>query len=98
MTWARRLLSGGMAAKQTTGEFCKAKIILEADVAAAVDALMATPTTTLFVFREGYRIDLAAAVRNHEWAFVTVATTDATEHLKRAAVHPAFLPVRPEKG
>ena len=87
-----------MAENPTTGELFKAKAILEADVVAAVDAFMADPTTTLVVFGEGYRIDLAAAVRNHEWASVTVATKDATEHLKRAAVRTAILLAQPEKG
>lgn len=44
------------------------------------------------------RIDLAEAVRSHEWASVTVRTKDATEHLKRAAVRTAILLARPEKA
>ena len=59
---------------------------------------MADPTTTVFLFGDGYRIDLAKAVRSHEWASVTVATKDATEHLKRAAVRSAILLARPEKA
>ena len=87
-----------MAENSTTGELFKANAILEVDVVAAVDAFMVDPTTTLFVLGEGYRIDLAAAVRDHEWASVTVATKDATEHLKRAAVRTAILLARPEKA
>lgn len=86
-----------MAENPTTGELYKAKAILEADVVAAVDAFMADPTTTLFVFGDGYQVDLAEAVRSHEWASVTVGTKDATEHLKRAAVRTAILLARPEK-
>jgi len=81
----------------TTGELFKAKAITEEDVVAAVDAYMADPTTTLFVMGEGYGLDLAEAVRTHEWAFVTVSHSTATDHLKRAAVRTAILLARPEK-
>jgi hypothetical protein len=87
-----------MAENPTTGELYKAKAILEADVVAAVDAFMADPTTTLFVFGDGYRLDLAAAVRSHPWAATTISTAEATEHLKRAAVRTAILLARPEKA
>ena len=87
-----------MATNPTTGELFKAKSLTDADIDAAVDAFMADPTTTLFVFRDRYRIDLAAAVRTHEWASVTVGTKDATEHLKRVAVRTAILLARPERG
>ncbi|MCJ2034601.1 hypothetical protein [Methylobacterium sp. J-068] len=49
-----------------------------------VATFMADPTMSLFVIGDGYRLDLAAAVRAHEWASVTVPTKGATEHLKRA--------------
>ena len=87
-----------MATNPTTGELFKAKSLTDADIDAAVDAFMADPTTTLFVLKDGYRIDLAAAVRTHEWASVTVGTKDATEHLKRVAVRTAILLSRPEKA
>lgn len=86
-----------MAQNPTTGELFKAKAVLEADVVAAVDTYMADPGTTAFLFGDGYRIDLAEAVRSHGWASVTVATKDATEHLKRIAVRTAILLARPEK-
>jgi hypothetical protein len=50
------------------------------------------------LFGAGYSIDLAEAVRSHEWASVTVGTKDPTEHLKRLAVRTAILLVQPEKG
>jgi len=81
----------------TTGDLFKAKTLTEEDLAAAVDAFMADPTTTAFLFGDGYWIDLAEAVRSHEWASVTVGTKDATEHLKRTAVRTAILLARPEK-
>ncbi|KQP62797.1 hypothetical protein [Methylobacterium sp. Leaf112] len=85
-------------APQTTGELFKAKAVTEADIVAAVDAFMADPGTTAFLFGEGYRLDLAEAVRAHEWASVTTANEDATDHLKRAAVRTAILLARPEQG
>ena len=87
-----------MATNPTTGELYKAKALTEADIVAAVDAFMADPTTTAFLFGEGFSIDLAEAVRAHELASVTVGTKDATEHLKRLAVRTAILLARPEKG
>lgn len=56
------------------------------DIVAAADAYMADPSTTAFLFGEGYRLDLAKAVRAHEWASVTTANDKVTDHLKRAAV------------
>jgi hypothetical protein len=44
----------GMTENPTTGDLYKAKAILEADVVAAVDAFMADPTTTAFLFGDGY--------------------------------------------
>ena len=67
-------------------------------VVAAVDAFMADPTTTAFLFGDGYRIDLAEAVSSYEWAKVTFANKEATEHLKRAAVRTAILLARLEKA
>jgi hypothetical protein len=86
-----------MAGKPTTSELYKAKSILEADVVAAVGALMTDLTTTAFLFGNGYRIDLAEAVSSHGWAKDTVACTDTMDHLRRAAVRPAILLVQPEK-
>jgi hypothetical protein len=87
-----------MAENPTTGDLYKAKAILDADIVATVDAFMAEPTTTTFLFGDGYRIDLAEAVSCHEWAKVTVANKEATEHLKRVAVRTAILLARPEKA
>jgi hypothetical protein len=86
-----------MAENPTTGELYKAKVILEADVQAAVDAFMADPATTTFLFGDGYQIDLAEAVSSHEWAKVTVTNRDTTQHLRRAAVRTVILLARPQK-
>lgn len=87
----------GIAENPTTGDLYKGKAILDADVVAAVDAFIADPTATAFLLGDGYRIDLAEAVSSHEWAKVTVANKEATEHLKRVAVRTAILLARPEK-
>jgi hypothetical protein len=87
-----------MAENPTTGDLFKAKAILEADVVAAVDAFMTDPTITAFLFGDGYQINLADAVSSHEWAKVTAANKDATDHLKRVAVRAAILLARPEKA
>jgi len=87
-----------MAENPTTGALFKAKVMLEADVDAAVDAFMTDPTTTAFLFGDGYRLNLVEAVSSHEWAKVTVANHEATEHLKRVAVRTAILLARPEKA
>jgi len=89
---------GGMPENPTTGDLFKAKAILEADVVAAVDAFMADPTTTAFLFGDGYQINLADAVSSHEWTKVTVANKDTTEDLRRAAVRTAILLDQPEKS
>ncbi len=81
----------------TIGELFKAKAVTEADVAAAVDAFMADPTTTLFMLGEGYGVDLAAAVATQAWATREMANPEATEHLKRHAVRTAILLARPDK-
>lgn len=81
----------------TTGELYKAKTLTEGDIKAAVDAFMADPTATAFLFGNGYQIDLSEAVSSHEWASVTVANKDTTEHLRRAAVRTAILLARPER-
>ncbi|KQP63283.1 hypothetical protein ASF41_22355 [Methylobacterium sp. Leaf111] len=86
-----------MAEYPTTGELYKAKAILEADVAAAVDAFIADPTTTAFLFGDGYSVDIAEAVSSHDWAKVTVANKEATDHLKWVAVRTAILLARPER-
>lgn len=84
--------------RATTGDLHKAKTLTEAGVQAAVDAFMADPTTTAFLFGDGYRIDLAEAVSSHEWAKVTLANKDTTDHLRRAAVRSAILLARPEES
>lgn len=81
----------------TIGELFKTKAVTDKDVAAAVDAFMADPTTTLFMLGEGYGVDLAAAVAAQTWATKEMADPKATEHIRRHAVRTAILLARPEK-
>jgi hypothetical protein len=76
-----------MAESPTTGELYEAKAILEADVVAAEDAFMQDPSTTLFVFGEGYQIDLAASVGASSFATRVVNDGHATETHKRCLAH-----------
>lgn len=69
----------------------------DADIVAAVDAYMADPSRSAFLFGEGYRIGLAEGIHAYEWASVTTTDKDATDHLKRTAVCNATLLARPEK-
>ncbi|GJD97581.1 hypothetical protein OCOJLMKI_4813 [Methylobacterium iners] len=87
-----------MAGPQTIGDLYKAELILEAEVAAAVDAYMDNPRTTTFVFAGGYSINLMAAVRAQPSAKKLINDPEASEGLKRAAVRKAILLARPVKG
>ncbi|WP_264046160.1 hypothetical protein [Methylobacterium flocculans] len=83
---------------RTTRELYKPEAFPEADVVGAVNAFMADFTTGAFLFGDGYRIDVVAAVSSHERAKLTVANKDATEHLRRADVRTAILLALPEKA
>ncbi|GJE30699.1 hypothetical protein [Methylobacterium oxalidis] len=73
----------------------KAKAITDEDVSAVVDAYMADPTTSLFVFGDGY--GLAPGVLSHARASQTVLNANATDQLRRAAVSTAILLARSER-
>ena len=87
-----------MADPQTIGELFKAKLILEAEMAAAVEAYFADPKTAQFVFAGGYSIDLMSAVRAQPSAKKLISDPDASEGLKRGAIRRAILLARPVKG
>lgn len=84
-------------APETTGELFKAKAVTDADVAAAVDAFMADPSTKGFALGEGYRIDLLETVSSSKFASLIVQDPHANETHKRVAVRTAILLARPEK-
>lgn len=82
----------------TTGELFKAKAILDDEVIVAVDAYLATPDMGPFPIAKGYRLDVAAAVEASPFVMKTMASSETTEQLKRAAVRKAFVLARPVKG
>ncbi|GJD96256.1 hypothetical protein [Methylobacterium iners] len=87
-----------MAGPQTIGELYKARLILEAEVAAAVDAYMEDSKATTFVFAGGYSINLMWAVRAQPSAKKLINDPEASEGLKRAVVRKAILLARPVRG
>jgi hypothetical protein len=87
-----------MAENPTTGELYKAKALTEEDVVAAVDAFMADPSTTAFLFGDGYQVDLPGSVAASSFATLVVKDGHATETHKRLAVRAAILLARPQKG
>lgn len=87
-----------MATNPTTGELYQAKALTGEDLAAAVDAFMTDPTTTLFLFSNGYQLDIAAAIRSHPFSNATISGGNATRTRKRAAIRTAILLARPEKA
>ncbi|MBX9933595.1 MAG: hypothetical protein K2Y56_19090 [Methylobacterium sp.] len=84
-----------MAETPTVGELFKAQAILEADVAAAVDAFIADPTLTTFLMGDGYSLDLHGAVSDIPFALSMMANLDAKPASKRSAIRTAILLTRP---
>lgn len=84
-----------MAERLTTGDLYKAKLILEKDVVAAVDAFMANPSTSAFLIGEGFALDLYAAVAASPFALRVLADPNALPASKRCAVRTAILLARP---
>ena len=71
-----------MAGTPTTGDLCKAKVILEDDIEGAADAFMADPTgATAFPVGDSYRLDLMAAIAASKFAREAMVSRDAADHL-----------------
>lgn len=71
--------------------------IVEDDVAAVVNAYMTDPTSGPVSFGEGYRIDPAAAVADHPFAYTLIGQSWASAELRRAAVRAAIMLAQPER-
>ena len=82
---------------QTTGELFKAKAVTDADIAAAVDAYIADPSTKGFTLGNGYQLDLSETVRSNQFAALILQDPHANETHKQVAIRTAILLVRPEK-
>ncbi|GJD97616.1 hypothetical protein OCOJLMKI_4849 [Methylobacterium iners] len=87
-----------MTEKLTTAALCQLELIAEHEVDAAVDAYMADPLAPTFVFREGYRLNLAKAVRRHPGADDVVSRGKVGPALVRPFVRAAILQARPDRG
>ncbi|KQP55118.1 hypothetical protein ASG40_08945 [Methylobacterium sp. Leaf399] len=70
-------------------------LISEDEVNAAVAAFMANPMAPPFVFREGYRLHLAKAVRRHPGANDIVNNGRAGPQMRLPFVRAAILEARP---
>lgn len=86
-----------MAGEPTTGELFKGGVIVEADLAAAVDAFMTDRGTGKFPVGAGYTLDLAAAVQASDFAVRMLGDSAFRNSSKRAAVRTAILLARPVK-
>ena len=89
---------GAMAETPIISELYKAKAIVEADLDAAVEAYMADPKTSQFLFAGGYSLDLMVAVRAQASARKLMKDPKSRPSLKRAVVRRAILLARPVKG
>ena len=87
-----------MTRKLTTAALRDLNLIGEDEVTAAIEAFLADPRTPTFVFKEGYRLDLAKAVRRHPGADDFVNRGNAGPSLKRPFVRAAILEARPARG
>ena len=86
-----------MAKRAMTLDLFATLDILDEDVAAAVDAYMADPTSGPVPIGEGYRIHPAAAVADHPFANTLIGQPWTSEELRRAAVRAAILMAQPER-
>jgi hypothetical protein len=81
----------------TTAALCGLNLISDAEVDAAVEAFLADPMSPPFVFKEGYRLNLAKAVRRHPGADDFVNRREVGTQLKRPFVRAAILQARPTR-
>jgi hypothetical protein len=89
--------SSGMTEKLTILALCDLGLVADTEVEAAVSAFMANPMAPPYVFKEGYRLNLAKAVRRHPGADDFVHRSGAGPLLKRPFVRAAILQARPER-
>ena len=86
-----------MANDPTFGDLFKAKAIFEADVVAAVEAVLAGRATDRHPLADGYTIDLIAAVEAHPVAKAGLAGKAASLAFRRNLARTAILLARPVK-
>lgn len=86
-----------MTERLTTAALSALHLISDEEVSAAVEAFLADPLGPPFVFREGYRLHLGRAVRQHPGADDFVNRGAAGPALKRPFVRAAILQARPAR-
>jgi hypothetical protein len=87
-----------MASTLTVSDLFKSKEVTDAQVNAAVDAVLADPKTGPFELATGWVVDLAAAVKADRHATATLKEPTARPGSKRAAVKSAILLAHPVKA
>ena len=87
-----------MASDPTVSDLLKSKVVTDAQVSAAVDAVLANPRTGPFELASGWVIDLTAAVKADRHATATLKEPTAKPGSKRAALKSAILLAHPVKG
>ena len=87
-----------MAENPTTGELFKAKVILEADVVAAVEAVFAGQATDAYPIKDGYTLDLLAAIEGNPAARAGLVAEGVSVAYRRNLARTAILLARPTKG
>ena len=87
-----------MADEPTIGSLLKSKVLIPADLSAAVDAYLVGSAATDFRFGEGHVLDLAAAVDAQEPSRRALADLKAAAAFKRTMVQTTIILARSSKG
>ncbi|WP_336492012.1 hypothetical protein [Methylobacterium nigriterrae] len=86
-----------MAETPTIGALVTSGAIDRVEITAAVDAVLADPSTKTYVLGERFSLDLFAAVAAHPFAVKTLKRMNAGLAARRTAVRTAIMLARPEK-
>ncbi|CAM2783002.1 hypothetical protein ACLBXJ_02825 [Methylobacterium mesophilicum] len=87
-----------MASNPTVSDLLKSKEVTDAQVSAAVDAVLANAKIGPFELASGWVLDVTAAVKADRHATATLKEPTARPGSKRAAVKSAILLAHPVKG
>ncbi|TXM97315.1 hypothetical protein FV242_31850 [Methylobacterium sp. WL64] len=87
-----------MASNPTVSDLLKSKEVTDAQVSAAVDAVLVNPRTGPFQLASGWVLDVTAAVKADRHATATLKEPTARPGSKRAAIKSAILLAHPVKG
>ncbi|WP_246689983.1 hypothetical protein [Methylobacterium sp. WL7] len=87
-----------MASTLTVSDLSKSKEVTDAQVNAAVDAVLANPNTGPFELASGWVLDVTTAVKADRHATATLKEPTARPGSRRAAVRSAILLAQPVKS